>query len=68
MWWAIRGGLQEWDGPALLLARVLRAGTLDGLAEKLVLQGYLDRLTPAELAEVYLDGMTVPTASDPPRR
>ncbi len=68
VWWAIRGGLQEWNGPASLLARVLSAGALDGLAEKLSLQEYLDHLTPAELAKVYLEGLTVPIASLPPGR
>lgn len=47
---------------------VLRDSTLDGLAEKLSLQEYLDRLTPHELAKVYRDGLMVPAASVLPER
>ncbi len=61
-WWAMRGGLQEWSGPASLLARVLCAETLAALTEKLSLQEYLDLLTPDELAKVYRDGLAVPEA------
>jgi len=61
-WWAMRGGLQEWSGPASLLARVLCAETLEALAEKLSLQEYLDLQTPAELAKAYRDGLAVPEA------
>ncbi len=60
VWWATRGGLQEWIGPASLLARVLCAETLNALADKLSLQEYLDHLTPGELAKVYREGMMVP--------
>lgn len=56
-WWAARGGLQQWSGPASLLARVLSAGTLNALAEKLSLQAYLDQLSPDELAAAYRDGL-----------
>lgn len=66
VWWAIRGGLQEWTGPASLLARVLCAETLNALTEKLSLQEYLDHLTPGELAKVYRDGLTVPRVCPPP--
>jgi len=67
VWWAARGGLQEWTGPASLLARVLCAETLKALAEKLSLQEYLDHLTPGELAKVYRDCLTVPGVYPHPR-
>jgi hypothetical protein len=41
------------DGPRSLLRRYLRADTLEGLAEQLGLQEYLDGLSDQELAEVW---------------
>lgn len=52
-WWAIRGGLEFFDGPKSLLRCTLSASTLVRLAEKLSLQEYLDGLTAEELADVY---------------
>jgi hypothetical protein len=61
-WWAVRGGLARLDGPESLLLRVITARDLGGLAERLCLQDYLDRLSPEELAAVYRD-MRLPGAA-----
>ena len=52
-WWAIRGGLQTWDGPRSLLLRSLSAPDLVALADRLCAQAWLDSLDDEELAEVY---------------
>jgi hypothetical protein len=52
-WWAIRGGLQTWDGPRSLLLRSLNAPDLVALADRLCAQAWLDDLDDEELAEVY---------------
>ena len=52
-WWATRGGMQEWGGPRSLLMRVLGAGDLNALAEKMCLQEWLDGLDDAALEAVY---------------
>ena len=52
-WWAMRGGLQEWDGPRSLLLRVISAAGLLELAERLCLQEWLDGLDSEALAAVY---------------
>lgn len=52
-WWATRGGPQAWTGPESLLMRVLGAADLTGLAERLCLQDWLDRLDPVALEAVY---------------
>ena len=52
-WWAIRGGLQTWDGPRSLLLRSLSAPDLVALADRLCAQAWLDGLDDEELAEVY---------------
>jgi hypothetical protein len=53
VWWATRGGIQEWDGPRSLLMRVLGTGDLNALAEKLCLQEWLDGLDDTALEAVY---------------
>ncbi len=67
VWWAMRGGLQQWVGPQSLIQRAMSADTLPWLAEKLDLQAYLDRLDAEELAEVYRTG-TLPDADKPAER
>jgi hypothetical protein len=52
-WWAIRGGLQAWDGPRSLLLRSLSAPDLVALADRLCAQAWLDGLDDEELAAVY---------------
>jgi hypothetical protein len=52
-WWAIRGGLQTWDGPRSLLLRSLSAPNLVALADRLCAQAWLDGLDDEELAAVY---------------
>ena len=52
-WWAIRGGIQVWDGPRSLLVRSLAASDLTALAERLCAQAWLDGLDDDELAGVY---------------
>jgi hypothetical protein len=53
VWWATRGGVQEWEGPSSLLLRSLTAPDLTALAERLCLQEWLDGLDDGELAMVY---------------
>ena len=52
-WWAIRGGLQTWDGPRSLLLRSLSAPDLVALGDRLCAQAWLQGLDDEELAEVY---------------
>ena len=53
MWWAIRGGLQVWDGPRSLLLRVITAPDLAALADRLCAQEWLDGLNDETLEAVY---------------
>jgi hypothetical protein len=53
IWWAIRGGIQVWDGPRSLLLRSLTAPSLTTLAEKLCTQEWLDGLDDEALTAVY---------------
>lgn len=52
-WWAMRGGLQVWDGPRALLLRVITAPDLTVLADRLCLQEWIDRLDDDALEAVY---------------
>lgn len=52
-WWAIRGGIQEWEGPRSLLRRAISAADLTVLAELLCGQEWLDGLDAEALAAVY---------------
>jgi hypothetical protein len=52
-WWAIRGGLQTWNGPRSLLLRSLSAPDLVKLADRLCAQTWLEGLDDEELAAVY---------------
>ena len=52
-WWAIRGGLQTWDGPRSLLLCSLSAPDLVALADRLCAQAWLDGLDDERLAAVY---------------
>jgi hypothetical protein len=53
VWWAIRGGIQVWDGPRSLLLRSHTASDLTVLAERLCVQEWLDGLDAEALAAVY---------------
>lgn len=53
VWWAIRGGIQVWDGPRSLLLRSFTAPNLTTLAEKLCIQEWLDGLDDEALAAVH---------------
>ena len=53
MWWAIRGGVQTWDGPRSLLLRSLTAPDLMTLADRLCAQEWLDSLDDDALEAVY---------------
>ena len=53
VWWATRGGMQDWAGPRSLLLRTLGAGDLTALTEKLCLQEWLDGLDAEALKAVY---------------
>jgi hypothetical protein len=55
VWWALREGKAEEDGPRSLLRIVIGARDVPGLAEKLCLQEWLDGLDPAELDAVWRD-------------
>lgn len=55
-WITMRSGTQEHWGPASLRRVSLSARTLAGLAEKLEVQSYLDRLDPDELAAIWRQG------------
>jgi hypothetical protein len=52
-WWAIRGGVQTWDGPRSLLLRSLTGPGLMTLAERLCRQEWLDGLDDDALETVY---------------
>ena len=52
-WWAIRGGVQTWDGPRSLLLRSLTASDLTTLADRLCAQEWLDGLDDDALEAVY---------------
>ncbi len=52
-WWAIRGGVQTWDGPRSLLLRSLTASDLMTLADRLCAQEWLDGLDDDALEAVY---------------
>jgi hypothetical protein len=52
-WWAMRGGVQVWDGPRSLIMRSLTAPDLTTLAERLCAQEWLDGLDDYSLAAVY---------------
>lgn len=52
-WWAVRGGSQQFTGPESLLLRALKAPDLDGLANRLCLQEWLDGLDAAGLEAVW---------------
>jgi hypothetical protein len=52
-WWAVRGGIEKWEGPESLLLRAVTASDLTGLAERLCIQDWLDSLDADTLAEVY---------------
>jgi hypothetical protein len=52
-WYAFRGGAVALGGPRSLLRCCLRADTLQGLAEQLGLQEYLDGLSDQALADVW---------------
>jgi hypothetical protein len=52
-WWATREGSQKFTGPQSLIRRVLVADGLDGLADRLCLQEWLDSLDPLALDVVW---------------
>jgi hypothetical protein len=53
MWWAIRGGVQTWDGPRSLLLRSLSASDLMMLADRLCVQEWIDGLDDDALEAIY---------------
>jgi hypothetical protein len=57
-WWAVRSGLEKWDGPESLLLRALTAPDLVALAERLCVQDWLGTLDADALAEVYRGTLT----------
>jgi hypothetical protein len=57
-WWAIRGGVQTWDGPRSLLLRSLTASDLMTLADRLCAQEWLDSLDDDALEAVYRGDVT----------
>jgi hypothetical protein len=57
-WWAIRGGIQEWEGPRSLLRRAVSAADLTALAKRLCGQEWLDGLDAEALAAVYRGDVT----------
>jgi len=59
-WWAIRGGLEEQDGPRSLIRRVHASADLSVLADKLCAQDWLDNLDDDALAAVYRGNPTEP--------
>jgi hypothetical protein len=63
--WAVRDGAERLDGPGSLLKRMLASRSLDGLAEALCVQEWLELMSPEELAGVWRDG-SLPPPSDVP--
>jgi hypothetical protein len=55
--WAVRAGVATTEGPRSLIQPVVSAMTLVGLAEQLSLQEWLRRMTAAELAAVWRNGL-----------
>jgi hypothetical protein len=52
-WWAVRPGIEKFDGPESLRVRAVTAPDLTSLAERLCLQDWLDGLEDDELERVY---------------
>jgi|SRR5271165_1099453 len=52
-WWAVRPGVEKWDGPESLLRRTITAPDLMTLADRLCAQEWLDGLDDDELERVY---------------
>lgn len=57
--WAMRPGTARTEGPRSLIHPVVCAMTPLGLAEQLSLQEWLRRMTAAELASVWRDGLAL---------
>ena len=53
VWWAVRPGVEKWDGPESLLLRTITAPDLTALADRLCFMDWLDGLDDDSLAAVY---------------
>jgi hypothetical protein len=63
-WWAMRSGTATSEGPRSLILPLVRASTLEGLADHLSVQEWLRRMPAAELEAVWRNGF--PAAGDVP--
>ena len=63
-WWAMRSGTATSEGPRSLILPLVRASTLEELADHLSVQEWLRRMPAAELEAVWRNGF--PAAGDVP--